>query len=46
MKDVKQTLVGIVITGLGATTGFAANATLGTVIAVVGLVIAIQGALD
>ena len=46
MHDLKQALVGIVITGLGATTAFVANATLGVVISSVGLVIAIAGALD
>lgn len=44
--DLRQTLVGIVVTGLGASTSFVANTTLGTVIAAVGLVITIAGALD
>ncbi len=46
MHDVKQALVGIVVTGLGATTAFVANATLGVVISSIGLVITIVGALD
>ncbi len=44
--DLRKTLVGIVVTGLGATTGFIANATLGVVISTVGLVVLIDGALE
>ncbi len=44
--DLKKTLVGIVVTGLGATAAFTGNPTFGTVVGTVGVVILIDGALE
>ena len=44
--DLRKTLVGVVVTGLGASATLIAEPTLGVVVSTVGLVILIDGALD